>query len=103
MTICKRLRRERVSLSEIRGVDEPESWANVRACMEAMRRAPLAAPVFLMRVSGETHLIHGADQIAAAEAMQLRRINAVVFEPADVREENDVGAVGFDLAEQGMD
>ena len=99
--MCERLRRERVHLAEIEDVDDPEGRSGVHAYMRAMKHGRPVPPVFLMRMDGELHLIHGVDQVAAAEEMGLSKIGAVVFEPLSVQEENEVGCIGYDLGVAG--
>jgi hypothetical protein len=103
--MCQRLRRERVSLAKITGVDEPESRARVRSLARAMVRDGGEPVVFLMRQGrwAELTLIHGVDKVAAAQLARRGKINAVVFEPADIREENQVGAWGYGISEAGID
>jgi hypothetical protein len=103
MTMCKRLRRERVCVAAISGAEEPEGRAKLHGYMRAMKRGAPVPPVFLMRMGGELHLIHGAAQIAAADELGHVKVDAVVFEPADIREECDAGAWGYDLAAAGED
>lgn len=106
MTVCERISRERVALADLDDIDELhalDSRTKVRRFTWAMQRGARVPPVFVIRFRGVLTLIQGSEQAAAAERVGLDELDAVVFDASSIAESDDVGAVGFHLAEHGYD
>lgn len=106
MSVIERMSRERVALTDL-GVDEflheLDNRTKVRRFAWAMQQGVRVPPVFVICLDGALTLIQGGEQIAAAEKVGIELLDAVVFEASSVAESDDVGAVGFHLAENGYD
>jgi hypothetical protein len=77
--------------------------AKVRAFSRALRNGASLPPLFVVHLRGELLLFHGLEQTAAADKVGVEELDAIVFNAADLGEADEVGAVGFDLAECGCD
>lgn len=106
MTASERLSCERVSLADLNDdefLHDLDDRARMLQYVGAMLRGAYVPPVFLIRQAGKLDLIQGSEQIAAAEELGIDELNAVVFEALSDAEADEVGAVGFQIAEDGLD
>jgi hypothetical protein len=98
--------RERVSLADLDDTEDlhrMDNRAKVRRFTNAIRRGASLPPVFAIRMDGELTLIQGSEQAAAAERLGVDGLDAIIFDALSAAECDEVGAVGFDLAECGCD
>lgn len=106
MIASDRLSRERVSLATLDDDDilhDMDDRTKVRAFTRALRNGASVPALFVVRLRGELMLIHGSEQAAAAERLGLNEIDAIVFDAANDAESDEIGAVGFNMAECGCD
>ena len=106
MTVCERMSRERVALADLDDdhfAHEMDNGAKLRRFARAMRAGAAVPPLFVIRQGGKLTLIQGCEQTAAADKLGFEELDAVVFNAANDAEADEVGAVGFDLAECGCD
>jgi hypothetical protein len=106
MFASDRLSRERVSLAALDDdeiLHDMDDRTKVRAFARALRSGAAVPPLFAIRLRGELMLIHGSEQAAAAERVGLSDFEAIVFHAANDAESDEIGAVGFALAEGGCD
>ena len=106
MNVCERLSRESVSLDDLDDDEEFHATADrsrVRAFTRALRRGDALPPIFVTRQDGELTLIQGIEQVAAAERLGFEELDVVVFDALSDAESDEVGTLGFALAENGQD
>jgi len=106
MTICNRMTRSRVSLAQLDDDDFAhcaDDRAKVRRITRAMQRGAVVPAIFVIRLRGELLLIQGTEQTAAADRLGVEELDAIVFNATSDSEADQVGAVGFGLAESGAD
>ena len=106
MTMCQRMSRERVSLADLDDIEElhvMDDRTKVRAFARALRRGDGVPLGFAIRLGGVLSLIHGSEQVAAAERLGFEDLDVVVFDALSDAESDEVGTLGFALAENGQD
>lgn len=106
MTICDRVGRECVSLADldfVEGEFEMNDHAKVLKFISASARRTPLPPLFVIRLDGKLLLHHGLEQIEAAQYLGFDQLDATVFDANTEAECNEIGAVGFLLAENGLD
>jgi len=105
-TVTERLTRERVSVHDVADIEESHAMddrAKVREYTRALRRGDSIPALFVIRLGDKLDLLHGSEQIAAAERLGIDELDAVVFDALDNAESDEVGTVGFYAAEAGVD
>jgi hypothetical protein len=102
MNVCERLSREHVSLADLddtQDLRDMDDLAKVGQFTQAMLRGASVPPLYVIRQRGALTLIHGGEQISAANELGHIELDAFVFEVPNDAAADLVGSLAFDLAE----